>query len=131
MVYNDKTSSFKDLLDKDKSVSIHTRNLQILATEMFKVHRNMSPPIVCEMFNRREINYDLCNFSEFSLPYVRSAHHGTDSISYLGPKIWELVPSELKELTSLYSFKNAIKKWKPSNCPCRLCKNYVQNVGFL
>ena len=34
IIYNDKTSSFADLLAKDGSVTIHTRNLQVLATEM-------------------------------------------------------------------------------------------------
>ena len=34
IVYNDKESSFNDLLEKDGSVSIQMRNTQILATEM-------------------------------------------------------------------------------------------------
>ena len=33
--YSDKTSFFEELLDKDGSVTICTRNLQVLATEMF------------------------------------------------------------------------------------------------
>ena len=37
VVCNDKNFTFKELLDKDKAVSIPTRNLQILVTEMFKV----------------------------------------------------------------------------------------------
>ena len=37
IVYNDKSSTFYQLLEKDKSVTIHTRNLQYLATEIFKV----------------------------------------------------------------------------------------------
>ena len=37
LVYNDKKATFKELLDKDKAVSMHTRNLQILVTEIFKV----------------------------------------------------------------------------------------------
>ena len=44
MVYNDKTSSFEELLENDRSVSKQTRNLQILTTEMFKVYRYMSTP---------------------------------------------------------------------------------------
>ena len=35
IVYSDKTSSFEELLNKDRSITIHTRNLQALATEMF------------------------------------------------------------------------------------------------
>ena len=33
--YNDKTLPFADLLDKDGSVTIHTKNLQVIVTEMF------------------------------------------------------------------------------------------------
>ena len=50
IVYSDKTSFFEELLDKDGSVTIHIRNLQVLATEMFKVYRNLSPNIVAEIF---------------------------------------------------------------------------------
>ena len=50
IVYSDKTSSFEELLDKDGFVTIHTRNLQGLATEIFKVYRNLSPNIVFEIF---------------------------------------------------------------------------------
>ena len=36
ITYQDNTSTFQELLNKDNSVSIHHRNLQVLATEMFK-----------------------------------------------------------------------------------------------
>ena len=51
IVYSDKTSSFKKLLKKDGSVTIHTRNLQTLATEMFKVYKNLSPAIIADLFH--------------------------------------------------------------------------------
>ena len=37
IVYNDRLSNFEELLNKDNSVSIHRRNVQCLATGMFKV----------------------------------------------------------------------------------------------
>ena len=40
--YNDFKSSFKNLLIKDGTVSIHVKNLQNLATGMFKIWRNFS-----------------------------------------------------------------------------------------
>ena len=46
IVYNNKKASFKELLETDKSIPIHIKNLQVLATEMFKVYRNISPPIM-------------------------------------------------------------------------------------
>ena len=37
LVYNDKSSSFRELLERDNSVTIHERNIQVLLTEIFKV----------------------------------------------------------------------------------------------
>ena len=49
---------------------------------------------------------------------------------FLGHKIWDMVHSEMKQLESVNAFKREIKKWKPVNCPYRLCRPYIQNVGF-
>ena len=59
LLHGDKSSSFEKLLEQDKSVTIHTRNLRILATEMFKVYRNISPPIFSEIFRQLDNNYNL------------------------------------------------------------------------
>ena len=47
---------------------------------------------------------------------IESAYNGSESIAYLGPKIWNMVPSELKEMSSISSFKKAMVLY-PSNCP--------------
>ena len=65
IVYNGKKSSFKELLETDKSVPIHTKNMQVLATEMFKVNRNMSPPIARQLFQLSNNDYNLRQFSQF------------------------------------------------------------------
>ena len=35
MGYSDESSTFKELLEKNKSVSIHTQNVQVLTTETY------------------------------------------------------------------------------------------------
>ena len=52
VIYNFKISSFKELLERDGSDHIHNRNLQKLATEMFKIFNNIPPPIFTEIFNK-------------------------------------------------------------------------------
>ena len=46
------------------------------------------------------------------------------------PKTWAIVPTEIKVSSSLQQFKSKIKKWKPVGFMCRICKTYVNNLGF-
>ena len=59
ITYQDNASTFEELLNKDNSVSIHHRNLQVLATEMFKIHRGLSPEILRETFVPKTSSYNL------------------------------------------------------------------------
>ena len=92
----------------------------------------MTPEIVTEMFPLRpQGQYNLRSWSYFTLPVVRTLNYGIGSIRYLGPKIWESIPANIKEVDTTESFKSAIKKWKPESCPCRLCKTYLQEMGYI
>ena len=112
IVYSDKTSNFSELFEKDGSISIHYQNIPQLATEMFKVSNGLCPEIVKGLFQfRNEMPYNLKQRSQFHIPPVRTVFSGTESIKFLGPKIWELIPDEMKELESLWEFKRVIKLW--------------------
>ena len=70
------------LLERYSSVSIHDRNIQCLATEMYKVSNGLSPPIVSNIFKQKDCQpYNLRLDSQFSRPLVRSVFHETQSIS--------------------------------------------------
>ena len=87
IICSDLESSFENLLEKNGAVSIHVKNLQILATEMFKISKNSSAPLMSELFHQKINHYDLRNPYEFSLPDVNTVFYGQGSISYLGPLI--------------------------------------------
>ena len=87
---------------------MHTSNLQMVATEMLKVYRNISQPIFSEIFYRSYISYNLTFNSGFAVLNVRSFFL-TSFFTYLGPKICDIVALELKELTSVDAFKKFIK----------------------
>ena len=36
-----------------------------------------------------------------------------------------------KETKVIFIFKREVKQWVPNNCPCRICKNYLPNIGFI
>ena len=120
------------ILNKDNSVSIHHSNIHALAIEMYKVANDMSPEIMNEVFELRNTpHYNLRHTSLFSTEPIHSVFNPTESASYLGPKIWEQIPAEIKNKDFLDGFKIEIKKWKPSECPCRICKTFVPTLGFI
>ena len=49
VIYNNKRSSFEDLLEKNNSALIHPKNLDVLVIEMFKVYTRTSPEIMQEI----------------------------------------------------------------------------------
>ena len=99
---------------------------------MFKVSRGLSSKIVNELFQFREqIPYELRQGPQFQIPWVHRVFSGTENLKFLKPKIWALVPNEMKQLESLGRFKNTIKQWKATFYPCRLCKRYIHKIGFL
>ena len=80
---------------------------------------------------RNDISYNLRQRSQIHIHPVGTAFGGRESIQYLRPKIWKLIPDEMKALESLWEFKRAIKLWKPTSCPCRLCKQCFYGTDFL
>ena len=130
IVYRDINSSFSELLKKDKAFTIHERNIQTLGIELYKVAYGISPQIMRLIFpTKPDIRYPWEDiFQTFN---VRTVSWGTESLSHLGPKIWKILPLALKSIPSLKRFKKAIRLWKPEKCPCRMCKFYLQGVGFI
>ena len=98
---------------------------------MFKVKNEMSPEIIRDIFTQRINHYNLRHINHFETPFVRTVYNVTESALYLGPKVWDIVSEEYKTLNSLNSFKVSIKNWVSPNYPCRLCKTYVDGVGFI
>ena len=132
IIYNGNTSSFTDLLEIDHSVSVHHRNTQVLATELYKFVNGLSLKLLSDYFKLNNMTvYNTRNRSTFYSRSVRTVLHGTESFPHLGPKFWELALSDMKNLSSLTAFKKAIKQWKPHACPCRLCRTYIYQVGFV
>ena len=105
LVYKDKSLTFKQLLEKDQSFSIHERNIQKIAIEMFKVKNNLTPKPFQNIFQMRERGGN-----DFVIPKIDTVKMGEGSVRYRGPKTWEIVPEEIKQSKSLDIFKDRIKE---------------------
>ena len=77
IVYNNNTSSYEDILEIDNSVSIHTRNLQSLAIELYKIVNGFSPDIMKDVFPfNTNSSYNIRNRRMFRSRPIRTVNFG-------------------------------------------------------
>ena len=84
-----------------------------------------------DIFHSVQKPYNLRSDSTLQRRTNRTVYFGTEIISSLVPKIWEIIPREIKSAKSLDIFFKKTKLWTTDKCPCRLCKRYIGNVGFI
>ena len=77
ITYKDKSSTSQELLEKDNSVSIHHRNIQKLAIEIYKLLYGLSPPILNDTFVPVSRPYNLRRNDTLQRRRVNSVRHGT------------------------------------------------------
>ena len=81
ITYNDKLSSYGELLTKDRSATMHHRNIRALVIEIYKVIKGICPsPLLNEVFGPRQSNYDLRGNSFLERIRVKSVRYDTESI---------------------------------------------------
>ena len=131
MVYSNYKSSFNILLEKYGSFSIYHRNIQSLAIEIYKFLHGLSPAIIGNIIKlNRPPTYNLRTRRKLYSRNPKTVRYGAETISFLASKIWAIVPQNIKNCTSLSSFKANVRKWE-LDCPCHLCKCLLKHVGFI
>ena len=80
LVYDDSLSTFEELLEKDNSFIVHHYNIQTLCIELYKVFSGQSQTILSDLFERKNINYNLRSHPDFVIPQVKSVYKGSNSL---------------------------------------------------
>ena len=131
LILNDHTSNTDTLLQNNNDTCNHHRNIQTLMAEIYKIKNNLNPPVMDFIFERRNNTYNLRNFQEFAMKRKRTVKMGLETLKYRSPQLWSILPENLKQINSPVQLKESIRKWDCIDCPCRLCKLYLPNIGFL
>ena len=86
-VYNYHQCTFEELLETDNSFTIHERNLQKLAVEMFKLNNELTVQLVSENFNFTENQIILDTNQKKKLNAdPNTEEYGKQSVSNFDPK---------------------------------------------
>ena len=97
IAHKDSCTSFEDLLKKAESVSIHQRNLKLLAAEIFKTQSNLNLSFMKQIFVQKDVPYHHRSCRNTFAPRPKTSGYGIESACFLGSGIWHAMPSYIKE----------------------------------
>ena len=105
IVYKDTHANYEALLKLDNAVSVHQRNLQYLMTEMCKATNSLNPSFISELSKPRDLQYNLRSKNILEIPKVRTTSYGIETAQFIGQRLWQMLPPNVKASPSLIAFK--------------------------
>ena len=112
-------------------ISDHSpEKLKLLAIEIYKTQNNHSPSFMKQIFVMKDIPYHLRSCKSIFAPKPKTRGYAIESARFLGSRIWYALPSSIEESRTLNTFKGTISNCD-FECNCRLCRLYLDNLGFL
>ena len=100
-------------------MSIHQKQLRILATGVFKSLADINPDFMKPYFTIKEIPYCLRNGNILKIPSARSTCYETNSILFRACLVWSKLHLSVSQ--SFIEFKFNIEVFKNINCSCKIC----------
>ena len=130
IVYKNSHADYETLLKLDNAVPVHQRKLQYLMIDLYKTKNSLDPSFMSEIFEARDVQYDLRNKNTLGIPNARTTSYGIETVRYLGQKLWQILPRSIRESQSLTAFKKELITCK-IDYDCRLCKTFISGLGFI
>ena len=121
IVFNDYSSSYKELLTRAKIPSLYVSRLKAIAIETYKCIHKINPEFLHDIFQVNDTGYMLRDQHRVILPKVSTTSFGINSFSFEASKIWNGLPSCIKDSDKLDVFMLQIKTWPGPECVCGTC----------
>ena len=103
---------------------------QQLVLEIYKVTKGLAPTAISSLFLQFSNNRRTISQSNSSVPQVNIVYFDLNSMRYLGPLIWNSIPTASRNVKSSVEFKSLIKNWKPSKLPLQVRQRLYPSSSF-
>ena len=114
-------SSYETLLSYSNKTSFLIRQHKNLALEIYKTLNDLNPSYMKEIFHLNDRRENSRRPNNILIPKIKAYTYGENSLNFVGPKIWNSLPENVKGAKSLFCFKKLLKSWNGENCSCRMC----------
>ena len=102
-LFLNKQSSYNAPLDKGDLITLQNRILKDIAMLMYKVKHKLCPTKISELFHVHCTPYNL-RVAVFSIPRFKTKKYDKQSLSYLGPRLRNRLPGEIRTLLNSDEF---------------------------
>ena len=106
----------------DNGITVHTKNLITLLVEVFKTLAGLNPSFMANIFIPKHTNYNLRSANLLEIPKARSITYGTNAFTFQASLLWNSLPDEIKNETSVIKFKRKLISWGRIRGTCKICK---------
>ena len=120
-IYNNSTGSYKDLIHKCDKSTLYVNRQRVILQYMYKILNDDVPPYLTDSISLDTNRHTTRCLMKVKQPAFRTITHGRYSMSYYGPKLWNILPNNLKMCKSYKAFKMSLRGWKGNACACNSC----------
>ena len=99
----------------------HYLSLLSMEKRSFKCLHNCSPSYITDMFLISAKPYDTRGGTKLMQPKVNTTRNGLKSFRYQGAKIWNELPTSIKNTEDVSEFKYRLNEWPGPVCKCSSC----------
>ncbi|XP_057302848.1 uncharacterized protein LOC130637010 [Hydractinia symbiolongicarpus] len=111
---------------------IHMQHCRQLLKEVYKTKWKLNPSYMEGVFQfRNDTGYNLRSSSALVRPRIKSSKYGLQTFGYIASQLWNSLPDEIKSAESLVKFCRAMGEFSSFQCKCRICAEYIINLGII
>ena len=78
--------------------------------EIYKTRNHLNPLFMITILEEKAMPYQLRGSSNLNFPKVRTTCYGTETVRFMGQRIWAKLPTEMKTSVSLTAIKNILRQ---------------------
>ena len=128
-IYQDHVNSYFDILNENNVTTLYGERTRAMCCETFKTINGLNAEYMKDIFEERQSKYPSRNPENLYVPKANQVTYGYKSYRIQGPKIWNFLPSEIKEIKSFDVFKKNIKDLTMPFCSCLNCLTLQIQMG--
>ena len=120
-IYNDYDLEYFELLKLKNLTTLFGKRTLTMCYETYKTIHGLNAGYMKDIFKERPSKYPSRNKNDLYIPMVNQVTYGYKSYRVEGPRIWNFLPNEIKEIKSFDNFKKLLKNLIMPFCSCKNC----------